>query len=400
MEGLDLGHGFLPRIERGNYRALARALGPRTLFDPEPVSLPWVILDGAWVVTNRDILPMLRSAGTRYLIDTSAWRFQDDSAFSVARLAKLPHAPKSTWDSLALDDYRRFVADDLRFQASLGAGAYLVPGLIPHDRAADLTNFDRAASSIVEQVCFEQPLPVIATIGVHTQGLDAARHRLESLSSLYSAVYLQHTPVDPYRDSADKLGNVIALLQQVQGQGRDAIAGRMGSLTVLLRALGIAAADAGMAAGESFSLTSKLKAPQPATNADRSPRMASNASRRYLPPLKRSVDIKVLKRIQATPAADALLRCSTCCRYLVPEDRIRRGREHSLLARVTEAQQVSTLPPSMRLEHAEREWEAARRMATGVNTALRDAGHQEIGADYLDNQIVVLRQSAARSEAA
>lgn len=84
-DGLGFGHGYLPRVELGNYRALERALGLQSLFDPEPVSLPWVILDGSWVTTNRDILPMLRSAGTRYLIDTSAWRFQTDSAFSVAR---------------------------------------------------------------------------------------------------------------------------------------------------------------------------------------------------------------------------------------------------------------------------------------------------------------------------
>ncbi len=400
MEDLRLGHGFIPRVDQGNYRALARALGPRTLFDAEPVSLPWVILDGAWVSTSRDILTMLRSAGTKYLIDTSPWRFQDDSAFNVARLGNLPHAPRRSWPHMSLDDFRQFVAADLRLQASLGAAAYLVPGLIPHDRTADLSDFDQAASGIVEQVCFEQPLPAIATIGVHTQGIDVARRRLDHLSAIYSATYVQCTPIDPYRDSADKLGNVIGLLGHAQGQGRNTIAGRMGSLTVMLRALGIAAADAGLAAGETFALTSKLRSPQPAPDAEEPQRRASNASRRYLRPIKRSVDTATLARIESAPAADALLRCTTCCRYLVPDDRVRRGREHSLLARVTEAQQVSALPASMRLEHAEREWEAARRMATSVNTALRDAGNTEINADYLDNQLTVLRQTVARSQAA
>lgn len=364
------------------------------------MSLPWVVLDGSWVASNRDILPMLRAAGTRYLIDTAAWRFQSDSAFGVARLANLPHAPTRSWPELPIDDFQRFIADDLRFQASLGAAASLVPGLIPADRSADLAAHDQAASSVVEQVCFEQPLPAIATIGFHTQGLDGAEQRLESLSSVYSAVYVQPTPIDPYRDSPDKLGNVIMLLQQIQRQGREAIAGRMGALTVLLRALGIAAADGGMGAGEAFALNAKLKAPRPSDRPESSTPRASNASRRYLPPIKRSVSPDVVELIETTPAADALLRCTTCCRFLAPNDRIRRGREHSLLARVTEAQQVSSLPPSMRLDHAEREWQTARRTATSLNTALREAGHKELPTEHLDNQLAVLRQRAARSEAA
>ena len=326
-------------------------------------------------------------------------------------------------DELSVDDFRRFVA---------GAAAYLAPGHIPADRSADLSAHDQATSSVVEQVCFEQPLPAIATIGFHIQGLEAAQHRLKSLSSIYSAVYLQPTPriwtgsgwrayigggpwgqdhreartavgeppIDPYRDSPDKLGNLIMLLQQIQRQGRDAIAGRMGALTVLLCALGIAAADAGMAAGEAFALNAKLRAPNPSNSPESSTPRASNATRRYLPPIKRSGSPIVVERIEATPAADALLRCTTCCRFLPPNDRMRRGREHSLLVRVTEAQQVSSLPSSMRLDHAEREWQAARRTSTSVNTALRDAGHKELPTEHLDNQLVALRQRAIRTDAA
>lgn len=65
-----------------------------------------------------------------------------------------------------------------------------------------------------------------------------------------------------------------------------------------------------------------------------------------------------------------------------------------------EAQQVSALPRSMRLDHAEREWETARRTVTSVNTALREAGHKEFPTDHLDNQLAVLRQRAAQSDAA
>lgn len=399
MTTLDFGHGFLPRIDQGNYRALERALGPRSLFDPAPLKLPWVVLDGAWVIDHRDLFGQLKEAGTRYLVDTGAWRFQDISAQQVAKLRTLTHAPLVPWSDLSLDDFRRFVVRDLRLQARLGAGAYLLPGLIPADKDVDLSDYDRAAARAVEEVCFEQPLPAIAMIGFHTQGIENARGRLDELSGVYSAVYLQATPLDPYRDSASKLNNILELLLDAQARQLDVIAGRMGALIVPLRSLGIAAADAGMGAGESFQLSAKLRFPQRSSE-ERPRRMASQASRRYLRPIKRSVAPLVIDAIEAAPAASALLRCESCCRYLVPDDRIRRGREHSLITRITEAHEISMLPPSMRVERAEREWEAARRQLTAVNRALADAGQQQIKADYLENQLVVLRTAARRRDVA
>lgn len=400
MSDLNLGHGFVPRIDQSNYRALGRALGPRSLFDPSELRLPWVLLDGTWVIDNRDLFGQLESAGTRYLIDTAAWRFQHASAQTVAKLTALDHAPAAAWFELTLDDYRRFVAHDLRLQASLGAGAYFVPGLIPSSKDEDLSAYDEIAARAVEEVCFEHPLPAIATIGFHTQGLEIVRHRLGRLSGVYSAVYLQATPVDPYRDSASKLGNIVDLLIDTQASGLDVIAGRMGALTVPLRALGIAAADAGLATGESFRLTSKLRAPQRSPSDDKERKMSSQASRRYIRPIKRSVAAKTIDAIEAAPAANALLRCDGCCRYLVPDDRVRRGREHSLVVRVTEANEISALPRSMRIERAERDWTAARSQLTAVNRALRDAKAEQIKTDYLDNQLAVLRAAAARSQVA
>lgn len=237
MTNLNLGHGFLPRVDQGNYRALGRALRPRSLFDPIQLHLPWVLLDGAWVIHNSDLLGQLRAAGTHYLVDTAAWRFQHSSAQLVAKLTALDHAPTSPWADLPLGDFRRFVADDLRLQASLGASAYLVPGLIPIDRDTDLSHYDGVAARVVQDVCFENPLPAIAAVGVHTQGIEVARHRLSQLSAVYSAVYLQATPINPYRDSASKLDNIVQLLMDTQAQGLPVIAGRMGALTVPLRAL-------------------------------------------------------------------------------------------------------------------------------------------------------------------
>lgn len=67
---------------------------------------------------------------------------------------------------------------------------------------------------------------------------------------------------------------------------------------------------------------------------------------------------------------------------------------------MTEAQEISALPSSMRIERAEREWSAARRQLTAVNRALRDSGAEQIQTDYLDNQLAVLRAAATRSQVA
>lgn len=47
--GMDLGHGFIPRIDARNYKAVERCLtrdGPG-LFH-EALNLPWAVLEGTW----------------------------------------------------------------------------------------------------------------------------------------------------------------------------------------------------------------------------------------------------------------------------------------------------------------------------------------------------------------
>jgi hypothetical protein len=54
---VDFGHGFIPRIDARNYKAVERCLprsGP-SLFQ-EDVELPWVILEGPWA-TEVDPIP-------------------------------------------------------------------------------------------------------------------------------------------------------------------------------------------------------------------------------------------------------------------------------------------------------------------------------------------------------
>lgn len=371
---------------------------PRSLFDPAPIDLPWVILDGAWAGSVKELRDQLTMAGTRFLVDTGAWRFQDASAANVKKLQALEHAPKAHWGALSRDDFQRFVAADLRLQAELGASAYLVPGLVPRKGEGDLQDFDAAATAAVKDVCFQLPLPAIATIGFHTQGVTEARQRLEDLSGIYSGVYLQGTPIDPYRDGASKLTMLTSLFVEAQSLGVDVIAGRMGALGVPLRAMGVAAADAGLASGESFDVGDRLRAQRPRDKEQSG--APSTASRRYLRPLKRSHATKVLDIIESVPELSARLRCDSCCKYLTPDDRISRGREHSLVTRIVEAQEISGLPRSMRMERAERDWATARTTLTTVNTALSEAGHRPFDTDYLDNQLSVMRAVTATQQAA
>jgi len=184
------GHGFIPRIDAGNYKALDRVLGPRSLFDSVPLDLAWVILDGAWVRGQYELLGRLREAGIRYLIDTSSWRFQSEAAFEVKKLKEMGHAPHATWGPAELAEFRSFVADDLRFQAGLGASAYLVPGLISRSKEEDLSEHDSEIAEIVKKVALDVPLPVIATLGVSARlrlGRSSARtvrpHRLRRRSA-------------------------------------------------------------------------------------------------------------------------------------------------------------------------------------------------------------------------
>jgi hypothetical protein len=67
---LELGHGFIPRTGEENYKAVDRCVGPADLFNPNPLDLPWAIIDGAWAEGRPESLNTLRNHGTKLLVDT------------------------------------------------------------------------------------------------------------------------------------------------------------------------------------------------------------------------------------------------------------------------------------------------------------------------------------------
>jgi hypothetical protein len=84
---LDVGHGFIPRIARQNYKAVDRCLGPDMLLDA-PLDLPWAIVDAPWAEKNQDFLASLRAHGTKVLLDGSCWRYRYRPTFDVGTMEK------------------------------------------------------------------------------------------------------------------------------------------------------------------------------------------------------------------------------------------------------------------------------------------------------------------------
>jgi hypothetical protein len=119
---MDLGHGFLPRIDARNYKAVERRLprdGPG-LFNVG-LDLPSAILEGPWALQHgASTIELCRDRGISFLIDTQAWRYRDSRTFFVEKFMATPYAPpapSARSDKLALS---RFVEADLKTPGILG----------------------------------------------------------------------------------------------------------------------------------------------------------------------------------------------------------------------------------------------------------------------------------------
>jgi len=118
---MELGHGFVPRIDARNYKAVERCLssGAANLFQPG-LDLPWVIAEGPWAeVHGQSLLGTCRERDTKVLIDTQAWRYREPATFSVPKLMEVSHAPSAPLNELTADQFKSFVGRNLDAQAAL-----------------------------------------------------------------------------------------------------------------------------------------------------------------------------------------------------------------------------------------------------------------------------------------
>lgn len=397
---MDLGHGFLPRIDARNYKAVERCLprdGPG-LFNVG-LDLPWAILDGPWALQHgASTIELCRDRGVSFLVDTQAWRYHDPRTFLVEKFATTPYAPAGPLAASDRSALNRLVEANLETQATLGASAYLLPGVIPanaHDdvHALTLTLLETA------QAALPDARPCVAFLGVHTASMDAAHQLVDDLPHWIDGVYLQLSPVNPLHDSPSKIIDALMLMRHATQQGFSVIAGRLAGLAPLLRAAGIAGADAGLGEGESFAYGAKIKNHEPRNGTEHQPRLLGG--RLYVPQLGRSVSVREWDRLMQVPALRGQLLCRLpCCAFGLPvETTPRRGREHSLHCRVAEAKALPgsgrpTIDASIAL--LEQRQSTARAIATGLD----EAGLDPVATGFVDNHLAVARFLRDASSAA
>lgn len=284
---MELGHGFPPRIDARSFRAAERCL---TRDVPGLFSeglLPWAILEGPWALQRGGAtIELCRDRGVSFLIDTQAWRYRDARTFLVDKFLATPYAPPAPLTVVDRSTLSAFVEAGLKTQESLGASAYLLPGVVPRDRH-DAVRADALALLELAQEKLPEARPCVALVGAHTSSMEAAYRLVDDLPHWIDGVYVQLTPAKPIHDSSAKIIDGLMLVRHIAQQGFTVIAERLAGIAPLPRAAGIPAADAGLGEGESFSYGEKVKNHEPHSKGQRQPRLLGG--RVYVPQLGRSV---------------------------------------------------------------------------------------------------------------
>jgi len=274
-----------------------------------------------------------------------------------------------------------------------------VPGWLPATPDEDLRPAYEQIVETASNLADVPPRPFVLYVGGHTRGLDQVGALMDSLPHFISAIYVQMTPLTPMKDGPSKLEAVTSLYQHAASLGFQVIAGHAGAVTPTLRALGIDAADAGLAIGEGFdqSTTKRRTKPEPEAGQQRGGRR----SRMYFGQIGRSLEAADVDRSLAVPGAAAELRsCRLPCHRFSGHHLLDQAREHSLWARVEEAQRVTALPSSMRATSVYERLKAQRSVLATINGALEAAGERPLDVKPVDNHLTwISRALAARSAA-
>lgn len=396
---LELGHGFIPRIGEANYRAVDRCVGPMDLFNPDPLDLPWGVVDGAWAERRPELLDTLRRHGTRLLIDTYGWRYRYDATFRVAKLQATSWCPKTVVSVTDEPVGRSLVEASIRGQAALDADAYLVPGWMPDNHTEALRSSYEVIFKTISEFAEVRARPFVLFVGGHTKGLDRVRALLDEVPHFVSAVYLQLSPVSPVKDSPSKLEAITAAYQHAASRGFKVIAGHAGAITPALRAMGVDAADAGLATEETFDrsrarMTVKSQHDEPNSSGGRRSRM-------YFSQIDRSLDAAVVERLMSVPGAAAELRgCRLPCHRFRGDHPLEQAREHSPWARVEQARLVDSLPSSMRMTQVYERMRGQRSVLATINGALEAADQETLDVSPLDNRLTWVSRAMASTPAA
>jgi hypothetical protein len=385
-------------IGEENYKAVDRCVGPTDLFSVS-LDLPWAIVDGAWAERKPELLATLRAHGTKLLVDTHGWRLRYDASLAVAKLRSASWAPTSALSPVDKVNGAALVEASIRAQSELQADAYLVPGWLPGTPDEDLRLAYEQIVATAGDFNDVPAKPLVLFVGAHTRGLDSAVRLLDEVPHFISGVYVQATPVHPMKDGPSKLESLTALYTHAASLGFKVIAGHAGAVTPELRALGVDAADAGLAIGETFDQSRSKRTATPDPEGEQ--KGGGRRSRMYFGQIGRSLEAADVERLLAVPGAAAELRsCRLPCHRFSGHHLLEEAREHSLWARVEEAQLVASLPPSMRATSVYERLKTRRSVLATINGALDAAGEVPLDVKPVDNHLVwISRALAARSAA-
>ena len=396
---LEFGHGFIPRIGKDNYKAVDRCIGPADLFTELTLDLPWAIVDGAWAESKPELIDTLKINGTKLLIDTFGWRYRYEATGEVDKLTQASWAPSGPVSITDIRQCREMVEASLRAQSYLGAEAYLLPGWMPESDTEDLRSAYEVAFKVAAEAGDIPARQFVAFVGGHTKGLHQLIALLDEVPHFISAIYVQLSPMKPISDSPSKLESITDVYQYAASRGFRVIAGHAGAITPALRALGIDAADAGLATNEAFDRGSarRMAKPKPPGTSQG----GGSRPRIYFSQLGRSLSASEVERLLEVPAAAAELQgCRLPCHRFRSGNFLDRAREHSLWARVQEAELVSALPDSLRLARVYESIRRQRSTITTINGALTQTELKPLDIRPIDNLLAwVSRAKASRTAA-
>jgi hypothetical protein len=364
--------------------------------DGTPLDVPRAIVDLPWVRTRPSVVADLHSHGVRVLLDGGGWRYREFATLGVSKLTNQPYAPAGPLEVSDLKAVREYVLAELREQAALSPDAYLIPGFIPRSRADDVAPMIETAVDAAMNCTDLDAKPFVGVVGAHADNLDRASALIGALPRSIEALYVQVTPLQPMRDGPSKLVRYLQFLQAARSDF-DVIGGHAGALGTLLRALGVSAADAGIAEGETFSVSAAARPRKPSATL-----VGKGMGRRvYVPKLGRSMSGKEWQTLMSIPALHGFLRCSLpCCRFSTLDTTRTRAVEHSLRARIDEAVQQELLPQSVRLSQLLNDVQSRQSVLLACNSALTAQGVEPMKTTYVDNQLSVLGRLLSNPNAA
>lgn len=226
------------------------------------------------------------------------------------------------------------------------------------------------------------------------------RRIIDVLPSYLSGLYVQLTPIETAKDTPTKLERITAVYQHASAAGFKVIAGYAGAIAPALRAMGIDAADAGLATAEAFDQTNSRRSARHRSSDD-DDHSGGPRSRIYYAGIDRSIDATEARRLLGVPGAAAqLLGCRLPCHRFTGGDPLERAREHSLWATVHVTREIARLPSTMRLAALYDRLRTQRSRLTTINGALLAAGESPLDTRPLDNRLAWIGRALQAQSAA